>query len=123
MSKSNVPTDSTTASEPSPARLDPSLEPLLAKTIAVSRAMDDLLALITAAKEDVLARLKSATLLVRERAADQLAVSPSQLDREARKGAIPVILIDRRPRFCVADLETYINSRRTTLRKRRGKSV
>jgi hypothetical protein len=91
----------------------------MAKVIAVNRAMDDLLALISAAKEDVLTRFKSTTLLVRERAASHLDMSPSQLDREASKGAIPVILIDRRPRYCVADLETYISSRRSTVRRPR----
>jgi hypothetical protein len=119
MSKSNVPPQST-ASELPTAHLDPSIEPLMAKVIAVHRAMDDLLALVSAAKEDVLTQFKSATLLVRERAASQLDMSPGQLDRETRKGAIPVIQIDRRPRFCVADLETYINSRRSTSRKRRS---
>ena len=41
-----------------------------------------------------------------------LNVSVPQLDRLARAGLLPVVYIDRRPRFLEADIEAFIESRR-----------
>jgi excisionase family DNA binding protein len=52
-------------------------------------------------------------LLRRSEVAQLLGVSPQTLDRLARSGALPVIRVDSRPRYLLADVEALIRSRRT----------
>ena len=53
-------------------------------------------------------------LLQRAEVADLLGMSRRQLDRLTRAGAIPVVEIDRRPRYLIEDIEAFILSRRKT---------
>ena len=96
------------------------VEPLIAKIMAISQALDEIHLLVKGKRQEALALFKATTLLTREQAAEHLKLSLSQLDRESRKGALSEILLDRRPRYSLADLEIYINSRRTTRRSREG---
>jgi predicted DNA-binding transcriptional regulator AlpA len=52
-------------------------------------------------------------LLRRVQVADLLGVSPRTLDRIVRAGELPVVRIDRMPRFCPEDVRALIRSRRT----------
>ena len=93
------------------------VEPLIAKLMAINQALDDFHLLVKGQREEALALFKTTTLLTREQAAERLGLSLSQLDRESRKGALPEIWIDRRPRYSLADLEGYIAARRRARRK------
>jgi excisionase family DNA binding protein len=53
-------------------------------------------------------------LLRRTEVADQLGISRRTLDRLVRGGALPVVRIDRMPRFLPEDVQALIQSRRTT---------
>ncbi len=53
-------------------------------------------------------------LLGRSEAAAMLDMSRGQLDRLTKAGVLPVIHIDRRPRFLPEDIEAFIRSRRRT---------
>jgi predicted DNA-binding transcriptional regulator AlpA len=57
---------------------------------------------------------KQSRLLSRADTAAMLNMSAPQLDRLARTGVLPVIRIDRRPRFLAEDVEAFIRSRRQT---------
>jgi excisionase family DNA binding protein len=52
-------------------------------------------------------------LLRRSEVADLLGVSRRTLDRLAQAGAIPVVYIDRRPRYLAEDVATFVRERRT----------
>jgi len=94
-------------------------DPLIAKLAEISRTLDELQMLVNGRREAVLSLVKTTALLSREQAADRLNISLSQLDRETKKGALPQILVDRRPRYSLLDLETYVNSRRSNPRFRK----
>jgi excisionase family DNA binding protein len=53
-------------------------------------------------------------LLRRPEVAEQLGVSSRTLDRLVRAGILPVVYIDRRPRYVAEDVEQLIRSRRKT---------
>jgi excisionase family DNA binding protein len=52
-------------------------------------------------------------LLRRREVARVLAVSVRSVDRLVQKGVLPVVELDRRPRFLDSDVEELIKSRRT----------
>jgi hypothetical protein len=97
-----------------------SIEPLMLKLRDIGTALDELLRLTHAKAEEVKALLTSTTLLNRDEAAARLSLSTSNLAREARKGAIQEIWIDRRPRYALQDMKDFIDARRTTRRNRLG---
>ena len=103
------------------SRFNPSVEALVSAVLDIGQDLELLASLVTAKKQEVLAHFKGSILLSRQEAADRLELSLSQLDRETGNGALPVILIDRRPRYCLADIETFISSRRSTQRRRATK--
>jgi len=54
-----------------------------------------------------------ARLLSREQVEQLLSVSRAQLWRLVRSGDLPVVYLDRRPRFLAEDIENFIRSGRT----------
>jgi hypothetical protein len=50
-----------------------------------------------------------------------LGVSNRTLDRLARSGALPVVYVDRRPRFLASDVARFVRSRRCVLGAAEGK--
>jgi hypothetical protein len=53
-------------------------------------------------------------LLRRAEVADLLGVSCRTLDRLVRAGALPVVYIDRRPRYLAEDVRAFVRSRRSS---------
>ena len=53
-------------------------------------------------------------LLGRAEVAAQLGISRQTLDRLVKAGALPVVRLDRRRRFLPEDVETLVQSRRTS---------
>jgi excisionase family DNA binding protein len=53
-------------------------------------------------------------LLRRAEVADILGISRRTLDRLVRAGALPVVYVDRRPRFLAEDIRIFVRSRRTS---------
>jgi excisionase family DNA binding protein len=52
-------------------------------------------------------------LLRRSEVAELLGFSTRTLDRLVQSGALPVVRVDRRPRFLMEDVEGFVRSRRT----------
>jgi hypothetical protein len=87
------------------------LQPLVAKVLKIARDLDELEGLLALKREYVIKQLDSITLLGREEAAERLAMSLAQFDREVLKGAIPCVVIDRRLRFRLLHILAYIEAR------------
>jgi hypothetical protein len=102
------------------AERDLVLEPLISKIVYINCQLDQLIGLVEAKSAEITALFKAATLLTRERTTKLLDVSESTLDRETRKGALEEVIIDRRPRYSLIDLEIYVGARRGTRRKTRS---
>jgi excisionase family DNA binding protein len=60
----------------------------------------------------------SPKLLRRSEVADLLGVSPRTLDRLVEAGSLPVVYIDRRPRYLAEDVAAFVLARRR--RRTRG---
>jgi predicted DNA-binding transcriptional regulator AlpA len=95
------------------------LQPLVAKIHRIAHDLEELEGLIALKREHVRKQLSSITLLDREEVGERLSMSTSAVDRASRKGELPRINIDRKPRFAVPDIQAYIDSRRSSGSRRR----
>jgi hypothetical protein len=89
-----------------------SLRSMVAKLLELDQVLDGLLALAQARREQMVNEFASITLLTREQAAERLSMSLTKLDRVTKKKSLPRIMLDRRVRYSVKDLEIYVDSRR-----------
>jgi hypothetical protein len=59
----------------------------------------------------------TSSLLGRREAASRLACSLATLDRLVRAGSLPVVYLDRRPRYLAEDVAALVRSRRAKWRE------
>ncbi len=87
---------------------------LVEQARAVELAMAELLQGVRACATKTEQDFAAIRLLSREQAAELLDLSLSQLDRLTKKGSIPTVWIDRRPRYPLSQLGAWISARSTT---------
>lgn len=85
------------------------LAPLI--QVALDEELQSLKSLITRAESELARELKNSRLITREKAAEFLALSLSQLDRLTKDGKIPVVCIDKRPRYSLTALREFCEAR------------
>jgi len=95
-----------------PIELDESaLRPLFQKLLESEKVLRDLLQATHDAFAERAKSLESLALLSREEVAELLKISLSQLDRLTKDGKIPVVYLDCRPRYPLAELREWKKAR------------
>ncbi|MEX1118437.1 MAG: hypothetical protein WEB60_06540 [Terrimicrobiaceae bacterium] len=86
---------------------------LVEKARAVEMALEELLDSARACAAKTEHDFAAIRLLSREQAAELLNLSLSQLDRLTKRGSIPTVWIDRRPRYPLCQLGEWISAHTT----------
>ncbi len=81
------------------------------RLLRVEREVEALEAYVGEARRHLEDRIARLTLLSREEAARILGASVAQLDRWAASGQLARVQLDRRPRYRLGDIESFVEAR------------